>query len=89
MIERVINMPIYEYRCKDCGNVSEFLEGVGRGEAEKVCKHCGSQELTKIFSTSYVSSSSHFIGSQGGKTCCGRDERCDIPPCSDEGVCKR
>lgn len=52
-------MPIFEYRCKSCGKVSEFLEGVGQGKVEKVCKHCG------------------------------RDERCDIPPCSDEGVCKR
>ena len=29
------------------------------------------------------------IASQGGKTCCRREERCDIPPCSDGGVRKR
>jgi len=24
-----------------------------------------------------------------GRTCCGRTERCDRPPCSDDGACKR
>lgn len=82
-------MPIYEYKCKNCGKVSEFLEVVGEGKIERFCKHCGSRELTKIISVSNVSSSGHFIGSQGGKTCCGRDEPCETPPCSDDGICKR
>jgi len=84
-----MGVPIYEYRCKNCGKVSEFLEGVGEGKVEKLCRHCGSRELTKIISVSYVSSSGHFIGSQDGKTCCGRDEPCETPPCSDDGKCKR
>ncbi|MFC1658800.1 FmdB family zinc ribbon protein [Candidatus Omnitrophota bacterium] len=33
-------MPIYEYQCKDCGKISEFLEGVGKDKIEKVCRHC-------------------------------------------------
>ena len=82
-------MPIYEYKCKNCGKISEFLEGVGEGKIEKVCKHCDSRELTKIISASFVSVSGHFIGSQGGKTCCGREEPCETPPCSDDGICKR
>ena len=82
-------MPIYEYRCNNCGGVSEFLEGVGQEKIEKICKHCGSKKLSKIFSKSFVSTSGHLIGSQGGTTCCGRTERCETPPCSDDGVCKR
>jgi len=82
-------MPIYEYRCKDCGQISEFLEGVGEERVEKVCKYCKSKELSKIFSRSNVSMGGHIIGSQGGTTCCGRTERCEKPPCSDDGVCKR
>jgi len=81
-------MPIYEYRCNNCGKVSEFLEGIGGSEVDKTCKHCGSKKLDKIFSKSYVSKG-NIIGSQGGKTCCGRDERCDTPPCSSDGECKR
>ena len=82
-------MPIYEYRCKNCGKISEFLEAVGEGRVERVCEHCGSGELTKIISVSNVSSSGHSIDSQGSKTCCGRDEPCETPPCSDDGICKR
>lgn len=81
-------MPIYEYRCNACGKVSEFLEGVGQDKAEIKCRFCGNKDLARIFSASYVSSGEHFTGSQADKTCCGRDEPCDIPPCSDDGVCK-
>ena len=82
-------MPIYEYRCDNCSKVSQFLEGVGRGKIEKFCKHCGSDKLSKIFSKSFVSAGKNFIGSQDGATCCGRTERCDTPPCSDDRTCKR
>ena len=82
-------MPIYEYRCGQCGTVSEFLEGAGENREERRCASCGSGKLSKIFSVSNVSSGGHFIGSQGGTTCCGRTERCDTPPCGDSGVCKR
>jgi len=92
-------MPIYEYKCKDCGKISEFLVGVGQQDEEisaegesasgKKCSFCKSKNLEKIISESFISTSDHIIGSQGGKTCCGRDERCDTPPCSDGGVCRR
>lgn len=82
-------MPIYEYKCKDCGGINEFLVGVAWDKVEIKCSRCGSEKLEKIFSKSFISTGGHFIGSQGGKTCCGRDERCDTPPCSDDGVCKR
>jgi putative FmdB family regulatory protein len=82
-------MPIFEYRCTRCGTVCEFLEGVGSGRPEKRCSSCGSEDLERIFSASNVSTGGHFIGAQGGTTCCGREERCDTPPCGDGGVCER
>jgi putative FmdB family regulatory protein len=92
-------MPIYEYQCKACGRISEFLEGVnqetarvsakGRSASGRKCKYCGSKELSKVFSKSFVSTGAGIIGSQGGTTCCGRTERCERPPCSDDGICKR
>lgn len=92
-------MPIYEYRCKKCSRINEFLIGVNQEEKEisakggsasgRKCRYCGSKELNKIFSKSNVSRGGHLIASQGGKTCCGREERCDKPPCSDSGICKR
>ena len=82
-------MPIYEYKCLDCGKVSDFLEGVIQTETEKKCKYCGSKKLSRMLSVSNVSLSKNIIGSQGGNTCCGREERCEKPPCSDDSVCKR
>ncbi|MGC8979704.1 FmdB family zinc ribbon protein [Caldisericum sp.] len=82
-------MPIYEYRCVKCGKVTEFIEGIGQDDVEKKCKYCGSIQLTKILSNIHVLSGKSIIGSQEGKTCCGRDERCEKPPCSDDGSCKR
>ena len=82
-------MPIYEYRCKDCSKVSEFLVGVGQGDSEIKCKFCKSKNLEKIISSSFISTNGHITGSQEGKTCCGRTERCDTPPCSQDGICKR
>jgi putative FmdB family regulatory protein len=82
-------MPIYEYRCTKCRRVSEFLVGVGQEENEIKCKYCGSKELNKMISATFVSSGKHTIGSSHGKTCCGRDERCDKPPCSNDSTCKK
>ena len=82
-------MPIYEYRCVKCGKSSEFLVGVGQEKTEIRCKNCGSTEMTRMVSAPFVSSGKGIIGSQHGKTCCGRDERCDTPPCSDDGSCSR
>ena len=82
-------MPVYEYQCRNCEKISEFLIGVIQEKVEIKCRYCGSKELNKILSKSNVSRSGRSIASQGGKTCCGRDERCDIPPCSDSGICNR
>ena len=80
-------MPIYEYRCNQCGKVSEILVGVGSHNNSLACQHCGSHDLEKILS---VSSFTFVNGSRApGKTCCGRDERCDSPPCSSGGACRK
>lgn len=81
-------MPIYEYRCSDCGKVSEILlVGVHSDDETVACKHCGSSDLTRILS---VSSFTFTDSTRApGSTCCGRDERCDSPPCTSGGVCRR
>jgi putative FmdB family regulatory protein len=80
-------MPIYEYRCEECGAVTEFLQRKV-GVAEKVtCEKCGSGKVTKLLSVANVSVSAGR--SAPGQTCCGREERCDTPPCGSDGVCRR
>ena len=41
-------MPIYEYRCEDCGRRSSFL--VLKGDFRPVCKSCGGGNLTRLIS---------------------------------------
>ncbi|MGA2916426.1 MAG: zinc ribbon domain-containing protein [Sedimentisphaerales bacterium] len=43
-------MPIFEYKCADCGKVSEFLEKADL-KAGHTCTACGGKNLTKQFST--------------------------------------
>ena len=50
-------MPIYEYQCKKCGHISEFLEKMG-DKKEHVCEKCGSRDVQKIYST-FATKSDH------------------------------
>jgi putative FmdB family regulatory protein len=79
-------MPIYEYRCRECGATSEFLTGLGKDETIS-CQGCGSPKMEKIMSVpSFVSQPTERAP---GHTCCGREERCETPPCSSGGSCRR
>jgi putative FmdB family regulatory protein len=44
-------MPLYEYRCRDCGNQFEILQRLGEGGAGLSCTRCGAAALDKQFST--------------------------------------
>ncbi|OPX17602.1 hypothetical protein BXT86_05650 [candidate division WOR-3 bacterium 4484_100] len=80
-------MPIYEYRCEDCGKITEIFFKSANDNQTITCSYCGSDRLTKI-----VSAPGAVImgGSRTkGRTCCGRTEPCDTPPCSEGGVCQR
>lgn len=43
-------MPIYEYACADCGEVSEVLVLRRSDEAEVACKACGSRGVSRQMS---------------------------------------
>jgi putative FmdB family regulatory protein len=78
-------MPIYEYRCLQCGEISEmFLHGPERQNVQ--CPVCGSYKLDKLLSASYTLKTDV---STPGMTCCGRAERCQTPPCSSDNTCRR
>jgi len=77
-------MPVYEYSCEACGESCEILV---RGTTTIACPHCGSSSLKKQLSAPFISSGRTVR--RAGQTCCGRDERCNAPPCSEGGVCRR
>jgi putative FmdB family regulatory protein len=79
-------MPIYDYRCQGCGEISEiFLRGEDNTESI-VCPVCGSKRVERLFSASYLMQTEMKAP---GKTCCGKSERCETPPCSKGDVCSR
>lgn len=43
-------MPIFTFRCKDCGEEFEFLTIPGAKNQEPECTKCGSKNLEKMFS---------------------------------------
>ena len=81
-------MPIYEYRCLDCGALSEILV-VASGDKPR-CNGCGSGKLEKMISahssmsgltaskfpgpgdTACCGSSPTYAGCAGPGSCCGK-----------------
>jgi putative FmdB family regulatory protein len=80
-------MPIYEYKCRRCGAVTEVLATSSRRPDDVVCRVCGGRHLEKTPSVPAVLSASRPRSS--GQTCCGRSERCQTPPCSTGDKCRR
>ncbi len=50
-------MPIYEYRCRDCGRKSIFITLSVKSAIDLKCKKCGSGNLVKLVSRVAVSRS--------------------------------
>ncbi len=78
-------MPIYEYRCLECGRISEiFLRSLNNHDVQ--CPVCGSYKLDRLLSVPYTLKTDAYTP---GTTCCGRAERCETPPCSLDDTCRR
>lgn len=72
-------MPIYEYKCQECGNISEYRITSQSQVNSLTCTKCGSQKLDRKISIPSISTGRSEPSAQ---TCCGRDQRC-----SDAGSC--
>ena len=62
-------MPIYSYRCDDCGHKFELLLGVTADSAERKCTKCGSQKVKKTWASFSVGSSTPEPSSCSTGTC--------------------
>ena len=68
-------MPIFEYRCKECGPVTAFREKAG-SRRKHACEACSSTSTEKAFST--------FAARSGGSPsagACPRRETCTSDTC--------
>ena len=79
-------MPIYDFKCHACGKVSEFLLATSTINKALTCPDCGSQNLEKLISAPSLLKDR---ANAPGTTCCGREERCETPPCSTGEWCHR
>lgn len=61
-------MPIYEYQCKDCGNIEEAFQKIS-DDPLKTCKHCEGT-LQKLISQSsfHLKGSGWYVTDYGGST---------------------
>lgn len=64
-------MPIYDYLCKECGNVNEIL--ITGSEQDIECPGCGSRKLKKLLSatSSLSGASAQSMPGPGDTACCG------------------
>ena len=54
-------MPLYEYRCANCGHVMEVLEKADTN-GRHTCEKCGSHQMQKLFSSFAVGGSAQSSG---------------------------
>lgn len=78
-------MPIYDFKCRGCGKVSEILVRSAEGQAGR-CPDCGGGNMERLISASYVIRTETR---KSGTTCCGSTERCETPACSRGDGCHR
>ena len=53
-IKEVCTMPIYEYKCKKCGEVSEFIKSINTNDKTEVCPECGGKAVRIMSQSSFI-----------------------------------
>lgn len=66
-------MPIFEYRCRDCG--AEFEKIVRSGGDPVVCEQCNSRKLDRLLSVFAVSGPHGEPVAESGPCPCGAPRR--------------
>lgn len=67
-------MPIFEYRCRECG--AKFEKILPNGSSEVVCQHCSSRRVDKLLSVFAVSGDSRqSAAAEPGPCACGAPRR--------------
>ena len=62
-------MPIYSYRCRDCGEVFDLLEGVSAEKVRRRCPKCSGGALQKVLAAFNVGAPGKDSAPTGCPTC--------------------
>ncbi len=54
-------MPIYEFRCNNCGNIQEFIFTKSDDQVDMKCGECGGEDLERV-----LSSTNYAMGDSAG-----------------------
>jgi putative FmdB family regulatory protein len=79
-------MPTYEYECESCGHRFEARQAMGAAPLGE-CPACGGAVRRLPSAPGVLLKRPGAGGASGcafearGRTCCGRDTRCDTRPC--------
>ncbi len=47
-------MPIYEYECKKCGKISEFIKSIKSSDKVEICPDCGGKAVRIVSQSSFI-----------------------------------
>ncbi len=74
-------MPVYEYLCEKCENVTEALRRISDADEAIVCEHCGSKKTHRTHSVFAAGASqSESIPMPGPCGTCGAAQSCGMAP---------
>ena len=62
-------MPLYEYRCQDCGEKFEKLTRIGSRDQEVTCPLCGSSRTKRAISLCATAGSGSAAGADVAASC--------------------
>ncbi len=62
-------MPIYEYRCKDCGQEFSRLQSITASSDGVACTKCESENVERLLSTFASTSGSPDVACSSPSTC--------------------
>ncbi len=54
-------MPIYEFRCNNCGSIQEFIVTGSDGQVDMKCRECDGEDLERV-----LSSTNYSMGGSSG-----------------------
>jgi putative FmdB family regulatory protein len=65
-------MPLYEYRCRGCGERFEVLQRLGAGGGDVLCPRCGGEKPERVLSTFAAGGTREASSSacDAGAACC-------------------